>query len=1454
MGMYSLHLQSNDCIYCGDLVKISNKFIKYSYLLIAFGIAGCDRGCETFEFFSKVSASFDTAAPKIEVASTKDKPGPAPTPVVFTSPKAAVVAPSNYTLNPANCNPFTQLVTDGFDVVFVDKKSGVSKNSGESWDKAVPSVKEAINLITAPRSARLSSGKEIKPAFIAIAGGKYLYDNENKVGGAVGARSEIISLYGEDKKVYSRMYIYGGFKKGDTCSSVEKNNGYLATDKARKTVLNGQNNASVVAIGATAAQDIHFSHLTFKNGDARDPTGAISPEKNDGGGISLRADNLNNITFNKITISGDTKAKNNGGCVSVIGKDIKNINFTKSDFSGCKAETGHGGGIYVKVEMTAADPDANIKINNTTVSTNEANAGNGGGIYLEGDAYAGFDGIKVTANKAKFGGGIASKDKAHFVIDNKNNEIINNSITQDAGAGIYINNNNTDKKDYILKGLKIADNKSSHAGRITGLGVYINNAGNVSFDTTEVSDHTATKETFGVGIYLKNNTKVSFSALTCNKNSSDVATSKGGCLYSGDLLDVFVPIDPTKPFGNTNYSNLVFDEAKAPIITNNKAGYGGGLYIENTRLDQLVSFTCNSNNAVMYGACLYLGKNIATGKLNNAKPPVMVVNEANPLDIKSLTCSNNKAMQGGGCLASNNNVKNYQFHKTLLSNNEAKNGGAMYFSVAPRLTIKNTKFASNKATDNGGAIYFANGWTAFNNELDDSVAGEDIGVPIKLTGETKVHNQFLSNHAGNDGGAIYVAAGNVNFNSFYIKHSTVHRYLEFEKNSAFNNGGAICFAKTVNNSIDITGRYIENQAKFGGAIALLGKNNDVSISKIVKKTGKRNKDSAIFIKNQAVSGSALGINSLVSGLMISGTYHENAATQEGGSVYIFDVKNRGLTFDGEYIGNKATNGSGIVDFFEASNAHLIFMGSYKNNNPGVKNHSEISTIVQNIDRLTLIGEFSASAGEKTIDGGGFNLQDVLRLDINHIVENYKTSANGGFIKANNIKNFNLANKLDKNEAKNGGAIYIADYLMNLNINFFVNIAENKASENGGVIYVGGKLGSLKMQYKYFLSGIFQEVLKRVNNSSDSSSPIDFSNSYEDEENKLKQQVKDDKTTILGIYAKKISTELKASDDLISDFLTDRMNVANFLLNVGITDMAEKNTLTVKLNIIKDAYKNDLLFIDAEEQIRKRQLLSKKPYFIDDKKMPFSKSTNGAWKANTAQNGGILYVEGATGQVSIKNQVLYKNEAANDGGAFYFNNNVYDLDVKECLFYGNAATNNGGVFYVKNRVLGNVRFDGTRNFDINPEVLYSSQPYFAIAAYDAADAYSIGTALGQIPLDKIAYPVGKKLYDRDFFNNKSSDYANARGMFLFQNNQATNLGGIGYFGEVKGDFTMTNMPLANNKAANGGAFYINNLNGNVNYNPAINILLNTKNADSDKAGSDKAGIVVGNKAGVAARKN
>jgi predicted outer membrane repeat protein len=1583
MGMYSLHLQSNDCIYCGDVMKISNKFVKYSYLLIAFGIAGCDRGCETFEVFSKVSASFDTAAPKIEVASTKDKPGPAPTPVVFTSPKAAVVAPSNYTLNPANCNPFTQLVTDGFDVVFVDKKSGVSKNSGESWDKAVPSVKEAINLITAPRSARLSSGKEIKPAFIAIAGGKYLYDNENKVGGAVGARSEIISLYGEDKKVYSRMYIYGGFKKGDTCSSVEKNNGYLATDKARKTVLNGQNNASVVAIGATAAQDIHFSHLTFKNGDARDPTGAISPEKNDGGGISLRADNLNNITFNKITISGDTKAKNNGGCVSVIGKDIKNINFTKSDFSGCKAETGHGGGIYVKVEMTAADPDANIKINNTTVSTNEANAGNGGGIYLEGDAYAGFDGIKVTANKAKFGGGIASKDKAHFVIDNKNNEIINNSITQDAGAGIYINNNNTDKKDYILTGVMVADNDSSYAGQITGLGVYINNADNVSFNTAEISNHT-TAEALGAGIYLENSTKVSFNVFDCNNNISNNNASSGGCLYS-----------------NTNNTELVFTTT---TINNNVSGNGGGLYVDHTRLDQLEGLVCKNNQAAIDGGCLYLGgtmhggaasllnirtltcdkntagqdggcihslnKNLnfanATCTSNTAGKDGGCLNSANGhIVFNNSTCTSNTAGQNGGCLnipnnanivfngskcANNtattnnggclataavtlnvgqesnkgsifegnkaplgkggaiyafNNIIIDKFYKTLLRGNKAQNGGALYFEETSDLIIKNTKFASNQATVDGGAIYFAKGWTAFNNELDDSGAN-DQGVPRAVSSyrctlsrpaiqETKIHNQFLSNQAGSNGGAIYVATGNVSFDSFYLnrrKDDTkkdpdgvtrtaehyFHRYLEFEKNSAANNGGAICFADTVNNLggvENINGSYVENEARIGGAIALLRKNNNVNISKYLI----ADKDSAIFTKNQAEKGSALFINSLVDKRIISGTYNGNAATDQGGSVYIADASNKTLTFYGTYTNNKSTNGSGIVDFYDASNATLTFSGIYDNNNPGVNNHSEISNI-QSIHSLTLDGIFSASATKKTIDGGGFNINKLDELNMNNvIISNYKSDANGGLIYVSDTTNDPKLTingmSASSNEALNGGFIYLAS-AGDVSISNIGNVSNNKAMQNGGVFYIDHINGFLNVSSSNNLSEAYENIIL-ISTGVPTKSELIASERKRYEESRDANY--DDfiamvKPFFNGISADDSLINKRITDDLlkVTDYtnFTDIMNKIGDLMENMIRDNFSQDQDFISLSVAEQNKEvDDELASKMDDQASliynptwKQKLSNTYGFCVDFRKFSINPPLNRGdyyesvkittLSGNSAQeNGGFLYSSNIGSNVNIINIVAKNNKTIDgNGGVFHLGDVGGNLYVERPFFFGNSAERTaaadvtkgkGGAFYAT--VVNNVTFYGHRLTPSALGTIWSKQPYFDFEDFNAK--YPNDGVIGNLELKKIVLPLAEgisSMLPHDLSKYESVD------TFLMQDNKATNFGGVGYFGTVNAIFILEGMPLGNNKAANGGAFYINNLAGNLIYNPAKNIILNSDNI----ADIAQAGISVGNKPGVSAK--
>lgn len=209
-------------------------------------------------------------------------------------------------------------------------------------------------------------------------------------------------------------------------------------------------------------------------------------------------------------------------------------------------------------------------------------------------------------------------------------------------------------------------------------------------------------------------------------------------------------------------------------------------------------------------------------------------------------------------------------HLTLnnlrLENGNANNadGGAIYSEA--RLTINNTRFASNEAGGNGGAIYMAtiqltmpltiNQGYFYNNSVNgDTSKG---GAIFALRNVEVNSSTFSTNQSSHQAGAIYADRGLLN-----IKDS------HFEMNSSVHDGGAIrsLFAKTeVQNSA-----FIDNTANNGGALF-----SGVSI----------NISRSTFFRNHASFwGGAIATANLADVAITSSTLAKNQANNRGAAVY-----------------------------------------------------------------------------------------------------------------------------------------------------------------------------------------------------------------------------------------------------------------------------------------------------------------------------------------------------------------------------------------------------------------------------------------------------------------------------------------------------------------------------------------------------------------------------------------
>ena len=242
------------------------------------------------------------------------------------------------------------------------------------------------------------------------------------------------------------------------------------------------------------------------------------------------------------------------------------------------------------------------------------------------------------------------------------------------------------------------------------------------------------------------------------------------------------------------YGGPVKLEISGGIVSENKANYGGGVYVDGNcnAFISKVYFVGNSantdgggiyghekstlnvencvvrNNNAKYGAGIYLKKAVAIinkcritdnsasghvgGLFNNyysectvndsefsyntsaEKAGAVINNNQSTLRLNNTVLRNNKASTDGGAIYANNDAGATYLDGCTIEENNSKWGAGIYVRGGASAFANNTEFTNNKASLNGGAVWMGNN-------------GESVAEFTKCT--------FTANSAGQHGGGIY---------------------------------------------------------------------------------------------------------------------------------------------------------------------------------------------------------------------------------------------------------------------------------------------------------------------------------------------------------------------------------------------------------------------------------------------------------------------------------------------------------------------------------------------------------------------------------------------------------------------------------------------------------------------------------------------------------------------------
>ena len=440
-----------------------------------------------------------------------------------------------------------------------------------------------------------------------------------------------------------------------------------------------------------------------------------------------------------------------GGAFSVNNGSIFTINSHYIDNTAAV----YGGAIYVSSGSVSTTTDHYV---------NNYSQGYGGAIYVE-SGYISSTNDHYTNNGAIWGGAIyvssgsvSSINDQYKLNDGANwggaiyvacgnifstsDHYINNRAEH--GGAIYLDSGNISSiGDHYI------NNSADHTGGAIFMGSGSGNMFNDSFkQNTAVIDGAIIHKTGGTleigqsnvtdnyaynkgALYLDNVTLVINEGVNFINNRGSLYISSTKVQFNGATA----LINNSGDFGGAitaiQQSQLIFNTTSSVSICNNKATYGGGIYLAQSSLHAYHPFKLADNKAT-YGGGIYL----AQSSLHAYHPFKLADNRATEY--------------GGGIYASRSEIDFTSEHTETLEiiNNTALSGGALC-AIASNIHISKTHvdFNSNRAVTDGGAMYLGqNSRISLLKNEPDYMVDDNLNVRLDFT-----------NNSAKKGGAIFVA-------------------------------------------------------------------------------------------------------------------------------------------------------------------------------------------------------------------------------------------------------------------------------------------------------------------------------------------------------------------------------------------------------------------------------------------------------------------------------------------------------------------------------------------------------------------------------------------------------------------------------------------------------------------------------------------------------------------------
>jgi len=398
--------------------------------------------------------------------------------------------------------------------------------------------------------------------------------------------------------------------------------------------------------------------------------------------------------FGRVTVSDASLSRNRaeyGGAIASQGSGgVPALGIERSTFIGNEA-VGSGGAIVNRSMMNITDSTFD---GNTVTSGTFAFQGGGA---IDNNSFTGQADIATslfTNNEARRGGAILNYNAADLVL--RNSDVVANRLGPvfgDAGGGIW---NGGSGAAVIVADSRVNDN----LGASRGGGIYSDEAGLLTLDSSEVTGNVATSDGGGAVIYAG---RVVNSRIANNTSGAD----GGGIYHEGlralEILASSIANNSARREGGGLATFSPFSAVPAGItiddstISGNTADQGGGI--------------ANSERGLITIRRSLIANNAAAGLVFGNGGGVFS-NASGRTTILDSTIANNAARSGGGVY--NSNFSLLTLNHATVTNNTSSNAGGGVLAFAP-MSVTDSIIAHNSGgggspncadfsaiTDNGG--------------------------------------------------------------------------------------------------------------------------------------------------------------------------------------------------------------------------------------------------------------------------------------------------------------------------------------------------------------------------------------------------------------------------------------------------------------------------------------------------------------------------------------------------------------------------------------------------------------------------------------------------------------------------------------------------------------------------------------------------------------------------------